>query len=154
MKYSLMVLAGLLILPSGLSAQPFRGPGPRHPERIEQLRKVRLIEVLDLSEEQSVRFFARMRDHEKERDNLFEEKMILLDRLDALVRSGDEPAMSAMFPDLSTLSAREVQLENSFFKGLSDILSPVQQAKFVLFERQFQKELRDALREMHRGRGE
>ena len=56
-------LAVMLFLPALLWAQP--GPGPRPYERVEQWKKVRMIEMLDLNEEQSVRFFARMNDHQK-----------------------------------------------------------------------------------------
>jgi hypothetical protein len=48
-------------------AQPGRPFDMRPFEKVDQLRKVRMIEVLGLKEEQSVRFFARLNEFEKHR---------------------------------------------------------------------------------------
>jgi hypothetical protein len=66
-------IALLLVFPLVLRAQP--GPpedtheGQRGFERIEQLKKIRLIEILGMKEEQSVRFMTRMTDHDSTRLN-------------------------------------------------------------------------------------
>jgi len=66
----------LLTFCAGLAvAQPSMPPPDQRPmERIERLRKVRLIEMLDLKEDQSVRFFARMNEHDKVRKELKRQK--------------------------------------------------------------------------------
>ena len=54
-----LIVVWPLVLASNLLAQdqpPSRGPGA---ERIEQFKKVRLMEVLKMDEETSIRFFAR-----------------------------------------------------------------------------------------------
>ena len=47
---SSLFIALFLIAPACMTAQSFRGEEPLAVERIEQLRKVRMIEALDLSE--------------------------------------------------------------------------------------------------------
>lgn len=139
-----------------LQAQPFGpGPGPRNMERIEQLKKVRLVEVLDLKEEQSVRFFARMNEHENAMRSLGREKAELLDRIDRLVRNdADVKEFEAMFPQVAAIDDRMGVERQKFFDGLTDLLSAEQRGKFLLFERQFERELREAMKEVrqrHRG---
>jgi hypothetical protein len=135
-----------------LQAQPGPDPGRRPYERIERWKKVRMIEFLDLSEEQSARFFARLNEHEKKRRTFQEEETEALDRLERLLRNR---ASESEYPEAfsAVLEAREKvgAEERAFFQGLDDLLSVEQRAKFLLFQRQFELQLRDAFREMRRG---
>ncbi len=143
----------LTVTASALFAQPFRMGDKRPHERIEQLRKIRLIEMLDLKEEQSVRFFARLNEYEGAKRELMEEKMEGLDRLERLVRNrADEEEFEKVFPEVAAVNERIFEREVNFFNSLSDILSVEQRGKYLLFERHFEKELREAMREIQRRR--
>jgi len=153
MKRLLLGLSLMCLWALQLSAQPGPEPHRRPYERIERWKKVRMIEFLDLSEEQSARFFARLNEHEKELRALQAERTEALDRLERLVRNrapeGEYPeAFSAVLDIQEKIGAQE----RSFFQGLDDLLSVEQRAKFLLFQRQFERQLRDAFREMRRGR--
>lgn len=125
--------------------------GPRAAGRIEQLRKVRMIEALDLTEEQSIRFFARLHEHEKAKQALMDEKSATLDKLERLIRNdADDKEYRGLFPLIGEADAEIMESDNRFFEGLSDLLSESQRAKYLLFGRQFHRELQDALRFMHR----
>jgi Spy/CpxP family protein refolding chaperone len=151
----LVVLAAFTV-----QAQPFGPPpGPHNMERIEQLKKVRLVEMLDLKEEQSVRFFARLNEHENTMRSLGREKSDLLDRIERLVRNeADVKEFEAMFPQVFAVDDRMGAERRRFVESLSDLLSPEQRGKFLLFERQFERELREAMKEVrqrrNRGGGE
>ncbi|MBP1655336.1 MAG: hypothetical protein H6Q28_1892, partial [Bacteroidetes bacterium] len=80
------IIAALVLGLAGVWAQPLGGPPGRASERIEQWKKIRLIEMLDMKEDVSVRFFARMNDHEKAKRDLFKERDATLDRLERLIR--------------------------------------------------------------------
>jgi Spy/CpxP family protein refolding chaperone len=147
----ILSLVGLLLLPVIASAQP---PGPgwgqEKPsfERIQQLMKMRMVETLDLKEEQSVRFITRFNEHEKRRRELMKLKGEALDRIEKLVKdSGDEREVEKLFPDALAIDVRMMEERTKFFNGLSDILTITQRAKLLLFERKFERELRDAVRE-------
>jgi|WetSurMetagenome_2_1015567.scaffolds.fasta_scaffold53743_2 Spy/CpxP family protein refolding chaperone len=143
-----------------VQAQPFGPPpGPHNMERIEHLKKVRLVEMLDLKEEQSVRFFARLNEHENTMRSLGSEKSDLLDRIERLVRNeADVKEFEAIFPQMSALEDRVGAERKRFFDGLADLLTPEQRGKLLLFERQFERELREAMKEVrqrrNRGDGE
>jgi hypothetical protein len=154
-----LLISGLLFATTMLRAQPAGaeegrpGEEARPLERLEQLKKVRLIEVLDLKEEQSVRFFARFNEHESRKRELAKAKDEVLDRLERLVRNhADAKEIEKMFPEVAAANAKLVGEGAQFFDSTSDILSAEQRAKLLLFERHFNRELREAMREAQRRR--
>jgi hypothetical protein len=148
----LLVPVLLLFLRTLGSGQPF-SPGERAQERIEHFKKVRLIETLDLSEEQSARFFARLKDHDKAKKDALKEKMDVLDRIERLVRNRAEgQEFDKPFSEVAALNQRLADLDQRFFNSLSDILSVEQRGKYLLFERRFELELREAMRDIQRRR--
>jgi Spy/CpxP family protein refolding chaperone len=136
------------------AAQPAMPPPDQRPmERIERLRKVRLIEMLDLKEDQSVRFFARMNEHDKARRELKRQKGEVLDRIERLVRNhSDDAEFEKEYPTVRSIDAKLAEENWNFFDSLKDILTPEQRGKFLLFERHFEVELREAMREAVRMR--
>lgn len=147
--FAVALLLGL----AAAAAQPLGGPPGRASERIEQWRKIRLVEMLDMKEEVSVRFFARRNDHEKAKRELFKERDAALDRLERLIRVGAPAAeFEKAFAELADVDARVAVGEKEFLNGLSDILTIDQRAKMVLFDRRFEGELREAMKEQFRRR--
>jgi Spy/CpxP family protein refolding chaperone len=149
----------LLLFPSSLFAQSERqgdSQGTDRPyERIENLRKVRLVEILELKEDQSVRFLARMNDHDNARRTMMKDRGEALDRLERLIRNkADDSEYEKAFADVAAVDDRLTTERRSFFAGFSDILTPTQRAKMIIFERRFEKELREAMREAQRRRKE
>jgi len=150
------IVAVVLLLPAWAIAQP---PGPgwgqeKHSfERIQQLMKMRMVEALDLNEEQSVRFIARFNDHEKQRRELMKLKAEALTKIEKLVQdSGDEREIEKAFPEALAIDVRVVEERKKFFDSLSDILTVTQRARLLVFERKFERELRDAVRDTQRRR--
>jgi hypothetical protein len=145
---STLAIAGIAL------AQPPQGPPDSHSiERIERWKKLRLIELLNMSEDQSVRFFARMNEHETARRNLMKGKGEALDRLERLVRNrAEESEFEKVIPEVLAAEDQIRAEQRKFFTGLTDILSVEQRAKLLLFERQFERELREAMREAQRKR--
>lgn len=154
-----LALLLLLLWPAiPLVAQP--GPGGPPPdadrpvERVERLKKIRLIELLEMGEEQSVRFFARMSEHERARGEFVKARNDALDRLERLVRNkAEDREYEKAIGEVREANQKTIEHERKFFEGLSDILSSEQRAKLVLFERRFQRELREAMRDQQRRRG-
>jgi hypothetical protein len=136
-----------------LFAQPGGGPDQRPFERIEQWKKARLIETLDLKEEQSVRFFARLNEHDNTRRELRKEKGEALDKIERLIRNHAEAKeLEKVFPEVLGVDEKIAEESRRFFNSLTDILTPEQQGKLLLFERRFERELRDAMHEIQRRR--
>jgi len=151
-RLHLIVLLSIGMVPV-LVAQGIPPGGPRAAERIEQLKKVRMIEALDLTEDQSIRFFARLHEHEKEKQALLDDKTATLDKLERLIRNdADDEEYNELFPLIAQSDAEITKSDTRFFESLDDLLSESQRAKYLLFGRQFHRELQDALKFMHRRR--
>lgn len=153
MKRLLLLLGMLGLVGHPAPAQDSRPDDGRPFERIEHFKKVRLIEILDMKEEQSVRFFARLNEHENMKRDLIKEKMDILDRIDRLVRNhAEDKEFAKEFADVAAVNAKISQEDGRFFDSLSDILSAEQRGKYLLFERHFERELREAMRDVQRRR--
>ncbi|HRI48293.1 MAG TPA: hypothetical protein PK559_14390, partial [Ignavibacteriaceae bacterium] len=121
----------------------------RNMEKILQLEKVKLMEVLNLDEETSVKFFIRLKDHrEKMRENMEQ-----LDKLtDELRKKLEDENLDVNDSQFKKFNDEMVNIENNgkkirvdFIKSVSEILTPIQISKFLVFERAFRNEMQDLL---------
>ncbi|MBK7257157.1 MAG: hypothetical protein IPI01_05010 [Ignavibacteriae bacterium] len=152
MRTVMMIALALVLMSMQAQAQPGRPGDPRF-ERVEQLRKVRMIDELELKEEQSVRFFARLSEFDKRRRELMHERHEMLNKLEQMIKdNADEKELEKMFPALVGIDQRMGEEKAKFFTSLSDVLTIPQRAKLLAFERTFEKELREAVRDTQRRR--
>ncbi|HXG00371.1 MAG TPA: hypothetical protein VNL69_06270 [Bacteroidota bacterium] len=139
-----------LVFVTAAHAQP---PGRPPLERIERFKKMRMLEILELGEEQSARFIARYNEQEQKRRELMKQRDELLDRLEQLLRAkADESEYQKLFTEIIDINRRIGEERLAFFNGLSDLLTIEQRAKLLLFERRFENELREAMREAQQRR--
>jgi Spy/CpxP family protein refolding chaperone len=128
-------------------------PGGPQFERIERFKKMRMIEMLELNEEQSVRFFARFNEFENAQRDLHHQRDETLDKIERLIRNKAETKeYEKFFSEAEAVSRKIGEEKLKFFNGLSDLLSIEQRAKLLLFERRFEQELREAMREVQQRR--
>jgi len=116
--------------------------------KIEQLEKVKLIEALNLTEEQSIRFFARRNEHRKEIEKLEMRTEEILRDLENLTEDSNDRNVAEQKRLLNEFLDIRIQIENKrkqFIQSLSDILSPEQVSKLVVFEKKFRDEIRKIL---------
>ena len=129
---------------------PLRGPAA---ERIEQYKKVRMMEELKLDEQTSIRFFARYNDHQEELRKLGDKRNELIDELQVLHRRDASDAdYRKVLDELKGLAEPAVELREKYFAELAEVLTPKQLAEYFIFERKFIQNLRDIMREMQRER--
>jgi hypothetical protein len=150
---SLLTILALVLISSCSFAQGGAPPVPDNKpiERLDRLRKMRLIESLDLKEDQSVRFLARLNEQEKTRKELRKQRGELLDKVEQMVGNHASAAdFDQVFSGVFALDQKLIESSRVFVEGLKDILTPEQRAKMLLFERHFENELRDAIREIRR----
>ncbi len=145
----LISLFCLLVISNGpaFSQPPESDQGGRPIERLERLRNLRMVEMLDLKEDQSVRFFARLKEHDQTRHELRGERNEVLDRIERLVRNhAPDQEYEQPFAEIAAIDQKLAQEGQNFITGLKDILTVEQRAKLMLFERRFEGELREAIR--------
>ncbi len=116
-------------------------------EKIEQLEKAKLIEVLDLDEETAVKFFARRNEHHKVQRDLMRNRQNLLEDLEKNIK--DKISKDAYYTEqVNKIFEIDKQMsveKQNFIRSLGDILNPQQIAKFAVFEFKFRREIAQSL---------
>lgn len=117
-------------------------------EKIEQLERAKLIDVLNLNEENSVRFFARRKEFRDKQRELFQSREVLSKEIEAKLISGIDENEKSLKDDLNNLLSIDekiVKEKQVFYKNLSDILTPKQILKLAVFDQRFMREIREIL---------
>jgi hypothetical protein len=123
-------------------------PG-RAAERLEQYKKLRLMEVLRLDEETSLRFFARYNKQREELAGLNQRRNELLDDLAKLRRNNaPDKDYQKVLDELRAVADPAVEIRGKFFDDIAKILTPIQMADYLVFERNFMRNVREIMRDM------
>jgi len=156
MKYLVTTVLGVMFLvTSSLLAQPEHGNRSQQPamDRIESWKKVRMLESLKLEEDQSVKFIARYNKHQETMHGFEKERNDLVDKLDTQSKSdvADDDynqTFNALLDTDKKISGERLR----FLTELKEVLSNKQIAQYIVFERNFVQELRQAVRDVQRDR--
>lgn len=152
-KLLLITISALLTLDVPVVAQealPFEGPAA---ERIEQYKKIRMMEFLKLDEETSIRFFSRYNRFVEDLRTLNDRKNGHIDELQRLVRrEASDREFQKQFDQLEALGAETIEIRKQYIDDLSALLPTAKVAAYIVFERNFYRNLRDLLREAARER--
>jgi hypothetical protein len=149
----MLVLISILFMLTQVVAQDqLRMQGPAA-ERIAQYKKMRLMEVVQMNEETSVRFFARYNKHEENIRDIGRERNDMIDHLQKLSKSNSNDAsLENVIRDIGMSEKKLLEERTKFIKELRDILSLKQLSQFIVFERNFNKNLRELMRDVARDR--
>ena len=149
---SIVLVAGVFFLAPSASAQDEGPDGPGR-KRLEELRKIKLVEALDLSEEQSIKIFARERDFRKRERVLIDKRRQIIAHLRDIGKgSGADGETMKEMTALKDLGIEMVNQRFDYIISLKDILTTRQIAKYIAFEDTFMNEVRSMLKNMGRGR--
>lgn len=153
-RYIFFAFVIMLIGLDPAHAQRRRPPGPVFepgPERIERFKTMRLVETLKLQEEESVRFFAKQNTHDEKVRELMRSRNGTLDEIAENVREQSESAeIQKRIEAILEIDQNIFQERKRYQEEIRKLLSQEQFAKFLLFERDFEQQVRDAMREMRR----
>lgn len=141
-----LLLAASIALCTFSLARAQEEDGERGRKRIEDYRRIRLIETLNFTEEQSARYFVREREFRQAENALKEQRESVLDHLRQLSK-GNAPETEIMkdLQSLATIGTEMLAKRKEYLLGLKDILSIKQIAQLVVFEDAFAKELKRVL---------
>lgn len=149
-KYFFFMFLALSILSTALIAQHRMGDRKRNfRDRIDQLEKIKLIEELNMSEELTLKFFAK-RNEFREKGKRLNEK---IDSLSMLIREkssdNEEQTSTAEWKKIidEFLTTEKMLQKNKldFFNSLQNLLTPQQMAKFLAFEQRFREEVQEII---------
>ncbi len=145
----------LAVLTAGLlQAQPPEGMGNRRPmERLERFKKIRMVEALNLDEETGVKLVNRYSKHRDRMKELENERMEVVEKLEEQVRSNaGEGEYQRYFTELFETEKKIADVRKRFMDELKEVLTTKQIAQYIIFERDFMKDVRSAAKEVQRER--
>ena len=115
-------------------------------DRVEHLKQMRLIEELNLTEEDAVRFMAKRKEHEERMRELAGERNSILDGMEAKLESQPEAA------GIEREAGRVLDQDRKMFEErrryqeeMLKFLSVDKFARMLIFERDFQTQVRNAM---------
>lgn len=146
MKYIFCFLITILFF-SNLNAQEFRRQDRQGMHRVEQLERLKLIETVNISEEQAIRFFARRNEHRKEIESIEKKIDESMEEIDKILKSGEikESTLKKLNEEILVNREKIEAKRKQFILSLNDILTTEQISKLLLFERRFREEIRDLI---------
>ncbi len=118
-------------------------------EVIEKVRIYKLTEALDLTEEQTMKLFPRLRDFRKREREFQRQRVATIDKLRDLIKTNaEEKEIVKVLDKLHEMQKNRLALQIKEMENIKELLTPVQQAKFLIFEEDFEREIRELIREV------
>ena len=131
---------------NGLFGQDDFGPmNPERRERMESLRIWKMTEFLELSSDQSVLFFPKLREYEESIRSDQEGQREIIRRINEKIeREADrisEEDVRKYTQQMTDFEKKIIDKKQKFILDLSDVLTPEQQMKFIIFDSNFRNRL-------------
>lgn len=130
--------------------QSGRGPesGPQR-KHIEQLRMLKLLEMLDLNEDQEPEFLVAFKGMRKAMRELDERKGAVIEKLSAELKGTkpDDRKINNLVDSVLEIERSKRQAMQTFVETSRGILTPVQVGRLLVFTERFEYELLERVRE-------
>lgn len=156
MRHFVTIVCCLLFVGTNVTiAQGRRGDLPPWGglDRVESYKKVRMLEVLKLDEDQSVKFVGRYNKHQDTMHGFEKDRNVLVNKLDEQTQSDvKDSEYDETFNNLLNLDKKISDERLQFLGEIKEVLSRRQVAEYIVFERNFARELRQAIRDVQRER--
>jgi len=149
MKVQITILL-MLIFSIAAFGQRHDGFGMNRKNRgkINELEKIKLIEILEMDEETTLRFFARRNEFRKSAESIMDKRNKMLADFEKMIKNDEIENNSVYETNVSNIIEIEKSLLKNrieFIESLDDILNKEQIGKFVVFDFRFKRDLRDMI---------
>lgn len=125
--------------------------GKGRPEKLEKYRKMRLIEVLKLNEEESVRFFAKQNAHEEKIREIMKSRNNALNEIKNIMeKDPDSKEIDKQFDTILAIDRDIFNERQNYQNELRKFLTPEQFGKYLVFEMEFGRQVREAIEELRK----
>lgn len=133
---------------------PFEEQLPHRRKQLEQLRLIKLLETINLSEEQEGPFIQAFQSLRRANRDLDKQREQVLRQLSEGVNNGaiGKEQVAEATRVLVQNGRERLELHDQFIGRMQTVLAPEQTAKLLLFQEHFEREMLEHLREF-RGRG-
>ncbi len=120
-------------------------------EIIEKVRIYRLTKELDLSTEQAIEFFPKLNELQKIDNEFREQRREILVHLKELLGTGaPDNEITESLGAYERILRDRVECEINKMREIRTMLTPSQQAKYLIFQDEFEREIREMIKEVKR----
>ncbi len=148
MKMIIALLAVMVVVSQSQESET-RDPG----EIIETIRIYRLTSELDLTTEQAVKFFAKLNEFQKIESEFQNRRQEILHSLNEQLGSGAPDAeIRETINAFENILRERVDRQIEKMHEIRAMLTPRQQAKYLIFEDEFEREIREMIKEVKKSR--
>ncbi|MCX6148971.1 MAG: hypothetical protein NTX22_00440 [Ignavibacteriales bacterium] len=123
----------------------FLDPPEGAQRKIEELEKIKLMEILNLKDDIMLKFFSRRKDFLDKIRQLEMQKNDKVDQLEKAINEENDQALKKRIDEIGMMEQSLMKAKNDFIISLNDILNQQEIAKVIIFERNFRRELRDLI---------
>lgn len=156
MKIIKILVMSIVFLSATISAQPPEPKGGRFQrpmERLESLKKIRMIEALKLDEQTGLKLVTRYNKHRESVKALEDDRAALMDKLETQVQSNANDAdLQKSFNDFFEIEKKITEARKKYLEELKEIFTNQQIAEYMIFERNFMKDLRNIVKDVQKER--
>jgi len=141
----LLFITFFIALIISINAQQERNRWKNEIDKYEQLEKVKLIELLNLDEETTLKFFARRNESKSKMREINDELHKLMDKVGDRIREEkkiDDQTSVKYIARIQELEKMHHTERERFLKSVENILTKEQMLKYLLFENRFRDEVR------------
>ena len=119
-------------------------------EILETMRMWKMTKALELTEEQSLKIFPKIYEFEKIKEEFGKKKLEILIELEKILKDNnpDQAKISEMLDAMDKIESDIRAQEDKFKDELKAMLSPVQQAKFYIFMKNFEEDVKRMIAEV------
>lgn len=114
-------------------------------EMVETIRIYKITEELNLTEDQSMRFFPKLKEMRIVKEEFNQTRIKLTEQLEGYLKDPNKftKDIKSIITEIETNELKLREKENRIKKEINNILTPEQQAKFMLFQMRFNQEMRE-----------
>jgi hypothetical protein len=143
MRNTMLIILLTLVIGAGGFAQERKHFAHK---RLEELEKLKLIEILNMNEETTLKFFARRNAHKEKMESLNDKLTDKAEKIQNMVKDNpDKAKLKIAVKDYLDLEAKMTKERADYIHSLPDILNEEQIAKVVIFERIFREQIREII---------
>ena len=118
---------------------------------IEQIRIYRLTKELDLTTKQAYEFFPKLNELQKIDQEFRAEQQAILEELRVLIQNDSrEKEILNSLSRYESIFRDRVERQISKLREIRDMLTPNQQAKYLLFQDEFEREIRQLIKQVRK----
>ena len=132
-----------------------RGHMMRQRKYVEQFRILKMLELLELDEDQELSFLTAYNSMRRELREIDEERVQLIEELAGGLRAASitDSAIAELTERIFRADAAKRQVQTEFMQHVSTTLAPRQFGKLVVFHERFERELLDRVRAFREHKG-